>query len=288
MGINPCGSVIGVNSWESVIGMPIVREVNGHWNNPKILERNLRIAMSECGELCERQNGGRICIALSGGIDSSLSVALIRDELGQRAKIHTFTIGRSKDHPDVVHARIVARLFKTIHHEYIPEPLDIGEAIKERQKHPQLFIGDGGAETNGLGVFLLYRYIFRHTPSFSVICHDGIDELLGGYWAHRQTQTEQAQAENFQKFWGELRDNHLIPLARKSGHFGVTPIFPYLQKRVVNYITAIPLEERTSKAESKIPLRRIAAKYLPPEIIQRRKLGFCDAMVSATDIAKRK
>lgn len=288
MGINPCGSVIGVNSWESVIGMPIVREVNGHWNNPKILERNLRIAMGECGELCERQNNGKIFLTLSGGLDSSLSVALIRDELGQQAHIHTFTIGRHEDHPDVVHARLVAKIFKTTHHEYIPEPMDIAEAIQTKEDRPELFIADGGIRMGGLGVFLLYRYISRLAPSFFVICHDGIDELMGGYWLHRQTQTPADQLLNFKKFWSELPSRHLVPLGRKAAHFGLTPIFPYLQKRVVNYITAIPLEERTSKAESKIPLRRIAAKYLPPEIIQRRKLGFCDAMVSVAEIAKRK
>ncbi len=267
-----------INSWESVVGMPIVRKVNGHWNSPKTLEKNLRVAMGKCGKLCERCNGGKIFLTLSGGIDSSLSVALIRDELGRQAKIHTFTIGRRNDHPDVVHARIIAKLFNTIHHEFIPNPIDVGEAILEREKNPQLFIGDGGIETSGLGVFLLYQHIAELVSSFVVICHDGIDELLGGYWPHRQTQTRKDQALNFQRFWRDLPNNHLIPLTRKSGHFGITPIFPYLQKSVVRYITAIPIEERTSKVESKIPLRRIAEKYLPPEIIQRKKIGFCDAL----------
>jgi len=278
-----------VNRWETVVGMPILRHIKGgaHWNNPVTLERNLRIAMSECGELCERQNDGKILLTLSGGIDSSLSVALIRDELGRQAHIHTFTIGRHADHPDVIHARLVAKIFGTIHHEYIPKAMDIAEAIQEKKDNPHLFVADGGIEMGGLGVFLLCRYISRLTPSFAVICHDGIDELLGGYWPHRQTQTPAEQLLNFQKFWSELPDRHLIPLTRKANHFGLTPVFPYLQKAVVQHVTSIPLEERTSKSESKIPLRHIAKKYLPPEIIQRRKLGFCDAMTSTAEIAKR-
>lgn len=276
-----------INSWESVVGRPIIRKAAGHWNNLAVLEKNLRIAMGECGKLCEKQNDGRIFMTLSGGIDSSLCLALTRDELGQQARIHTFTIGLRADHPDIVHARMVAKAFNTIHHEYIPEAMDIAEAIQAKEDNPELFIADGGIKMGGLGVFLLYQYISKMAPSFAVICHDGIDELLGGYWAHRQTQTKQAQAKNFQKFWGELQDKHLIPLTRKATYFDLAPIFPYLQKRVVSYITAIPLEERTSKAESKMPLRRIAAKYLPPEIITRRKLGFCDAMTSTAEIKKR-
>jgi len=266
----------GINSWEKVVNMPIKRQGKGYWNND-VLEKILRKAARECAKECFLYNDGQIFVTLSGGIDSSLSVALIRDELGRQSHIHTFTIGRHADHPDVVHAKLVAKLFNTIHHEYIPGPLDIDEAILEREKNPQLFIGES-TEMSGAGVFLLYRYIAKLVSSFVVICHDGIDELLGGYWPHRQTQTGDNQVRNFQKLWKELPENHLIPLTRKSGHFGITPIFPYLQKAVVRYITAIPLEKRTSKAESKIPLRRIAEKYLPREIIERKKIGFCDAL----------
>jgi len=273
-----------LNSWESVVGMPIVRKVNGHWNNPDVLEKILRVWINYCASDSVRTNGDRtILITLSGGIDSSLCLALIKKEEEMyseiiKSRIHTFTIGESINHPDVVHARLVAKLFKTIHHEFIPTPLEIRTAIEEKRRNPDLFIGDGSLEFGGIGVYLLYKYIAKFKTPAAVICHDGIDELLGGYWPHRQDQSQTEQAMAFEKFWRELTDKHLVPLTRKSGHFNLCPIFPYLQKRVVSYITAIPLEERTSKAESKMPLRRIAEKYLPREIIERKKIGFCDAM----------
>jgi asparagine synthetase B (glutamine-hydrolysing) len=46
----------------------------------------------------------------------------------------------------------------------------------------------------------------------------------------------------------------------------------------VKYISGIPVHERTSHDESKIPLRNIARKYLPPEIIERQKIGFCSGL----------
>jgi asparagine synthase (glutamine-hydrolysing) len=256
---------------------PILRESDERWTLQD-LEATLRNAIGICARSDERDREGEIFMALSGGLDSSLCLALTRDELGRQAKIHTFTIGRSEDHPDIVHARLVAKLFNTIHHEYIPSSQDITDAAEETITNYKLFINDSDEGMGGIGVFLLLRYVARQREHSSLIVHDGIDELLGGYWPHRQEQSPGRRLAVFNKFWGELPQKHLAPLLDKGHHFYIHPSFPYLQRAVIRYITAIPLEERTSKAESKIPLRRIAEKYLPREIIERPKIGFCDAL----------
>jgi len=121
----------------------------------------------------------------------------------------------------------------------------------------------------------------------------GIDELLGGYWDHRKETDIEKIRLAFEKRWSLLAEEHLLPMSCKARHFGVSLIFPYLSREVIDYISRIPVEERTSREESKIPLRKIALNenYLPfsvtAQILQRKKLGFCDAMENAADIAKR-
>jgi len=38
----------------------------------------------------------------------------------------------------------------------------------------------------------------------AVIAHDGIDELLGGYWNHRKLQEAKLKHEYFNYFWKRL------------------------------------------------------------------------------------
>lgn len=259
------------------INLPVVEKKT--WSLDE-LERILIEAIRASTIKCAKCNHGIVVTALSGGLDSSFCLAVIRKQFGKHFfPIHTFTIASSPEHPDAAYARFIADHFKTAHHTYFPGEKDLQMATSVRAEIPRLFSGET-SPISGLGPYFLFKYMREDMPAevTSVITHDGIDELLGGYWPHRQRQTPQEQLEVFQKFWKELPENHLIPLAQKAEFFGVTPIFPYLQKSVVRYIAGIPLSERTSHDVSKIPLREIAKKYLPPEIIQRRKIGFCDAL----------
>lgn len=236
-------------------------------------------------------NGGRVFVALSGGLDSSYCVATLRNRLGDDCPIDTFTVGSSEQHPDVVHARMVAKLFHTEHHCLIPDEKRLRRVDNAKTPHPELFFGD--KKRGGYGVFLLMQMVREYaeeiglTNSPAIITHDGIDELLGGYWEHRKHETRFETEYAFETLWSELPKRHLIPLKKKADFCGVIPLHPYLHKSVVEYISYIPIGERTSREESKIPLRRLAERVLPPEIISRRKLGFCDAMVSAEEISQR-
>jgi len=77
----------------------------------------------------------------------------------------------------------------------------------------------------------------------------------------------------------KLVPEHLKPLQRDADHFRIKLLLPYLQLPVINYIAGIPVDQRTSRKISKIPLRNIARKYLPSDIIERKKKGFCDGLV---------
>lgn len=190
--------------------------------------------------------------------------------MGPNTQIHTFTIGRNKNHPDIVFARKVSALFGTLHTEFIPTAKHIRMAeIELFKKWPEEERRPGN-----IAVFLMYKLI-ASLGFECVIAHDGIDELLGGYWEHRSGHDQVAA---FEKNWNSLAEKHLILLERKAKSFYVEVVLPYLQKEVVDYITRIPVNQRTSFEISKAPLREIAKKYLPDEIIKRKKVGFCDAL----------
>ena len=251
--------------------MPVVTKT-AKWNCAE-LEAILTESISQCAEACLRINNGVICTTLSGGLDSSFCLAKIREIVGYDIPIHTFTIGGSEEYPDVQFARIVSQKFKTVHHEIIPSQEDIenaGEEIRSQWKGEPCTPGD-------VAVYLTYREVASHGLS-CVITHDGIDELLGGYWEHRKHESFQETEGAFTDLWGKLEQGHLLPLERKAYHFVVYIILPYLQRSVVEYIAKIPLICRTSKRVSKKPLRNIAKKYLPVEVISRKKKGFCSAL----------
>jgi asparagine synthetase B (glutamine-hydrolysing) len=158
-----------------------------------------------------------------------------------------------------------------VHTEIFPKPQEIERAdVILKQTRVAVHPGD-------TAVFLVCQRIFMGNFK-TVIVHDGIDELLGGYSDHRFVPVMSEKKKAFLDRWARLEKEHLLPLEMSASHFGIEPIFPYLQSEVVRYISHIPFNKRTKPEESKIPLRSIAQKYLPTAIIERQKSGFCDAL----------
>ncbi len=105
-----------------------------YWHLPPIVDgiKDETYCIRQLKELFMRgleryTNGSQdVAVFLSGGVDSSIIVAGLR-ELGV-PRIHTFTIGFSIDpanaqiHEDLTYARLVAEKFSTRHHEVMIEP----------------------------------------------------------------------------------------------------------------------------------------------------------------------
>ncbi|MFH1346895.1 MAG: asparagine synthase-related protein [Spirochaetota bacterium] len=240
------------------------------------LELSLSDSLKKAGEQSLKDNDGKIFTTLSGGLDSTLALAFLRKNFPNN-EIITFAMGGNEDHPDVKHARLAAEKFKSQHCEIIPTPEEINEALREYQeKFPEKGL-DETIKEGGFDVYLLYKKIAENSygPK-TVIVHDGIDELMGGYWQHHKPSEEAEQKKVFNEFWQKLIPWHLIPLTGTASSFDINLIFPYLDKRVIKTISEIPIEDRISQSENigKIPLREIAKKMeVPKEIISRSKKG---------------
>jgi len=261
---------------EVVADMNIVQEPR-EWSLEE-LEKVLKISIKQAGEQALQENKGVIYTTLSGGIDSSLCTAMLREVMPAQTSIETFSMG-GKNNPDLHFASMIARELQTDHHEFIPTMEQINHAQGEFADFGEIEMRGKNFEPGDLDVFLLYKLIREEvlkkggTFPVSVIAHDGIDELMGGYWAHRGVKTHQEKLDAFMRFWTDLPKKHLENLSRSAALMEIKIIWPYLDPSLIEFISHINLDERTSKQESKIPLRFIAKKYLPSEIIERSKKG---------------
>lgn len=198
-------------------------------------------------------------LAFSGGLDSSI---MLYTMLQIHDKVHAFTIGYPANHPDIEHAKlIVSKLDGNISHHIFTPTID--EIVKSR--HVKDYQGDNA-------VRLLYKYISDYTNS--VIACDGIDEFTGGYYAHQSNPSE----ETYYGFLKKLRDEQLIPLDKNSGYLKV--YLPYLDSRLILLLAQIPLEEKVDFNQRKKIMVSLAKSKISSTIINRRKYGFCDAILS--------
>lgn len=263
-----------LENWRNAISLPIIQQVIGRKWKLEHLRSVLRSAIRRSALECLDANKGRICMTLSGGIDSSYCLAVVRESFGSKMPIHTFTVVSDYNHPDAKYSRLVAKKFGTFHHECMPSDKAIAEA--------ELLITEKWSEfrKNGdAGVLILYDFI-RKNHCRCVMTHDGADELLGGYWEHRKQENDKLNAQTFDDFWRRLGPEHLKPLEIIAMHNDIGVLFPYLYQPVINYISRIGFKERTSREVSKIPLRLFASTILPKEVVLRKKIGFCDALTN--------
>lgn len=222
------------------------------------LEQKTKIVIKKTVDECPY--GFALC--LSGGVDSSLLLAIL---CSMGKKPTCITIGNSKNHPDVIAAKKVTKLFKVPHEIFILQPLEICR-YKEliREKRQEYFVGDEA-------VYILFQKISQ-LGFMSVFATDGIDELMGGYWQHHNLM-------DFNYFLSRLWSCHLKPLLESANEFGIRVLFPYLDYELADFISReVPLSEKTKDKQRKIMWKELALKYLPEEIVNRKKYGECDAL----------
>lgn len=111
---------------------------------------------------------------LSGGTDSSTVAGMVGVAAGQPA--HTYSIGfEAEGYDEMAFARIAAKRFKTVHHEYYVTPDDLVRSISHVACHYDQPFGNSSA------LPAYYCAKVAHDNGISrILAGDGGDELFGG------------------------------------------------------------------------------------------------------------
>ncbi|MFL6274130.1 MAG: asparagine synthase (glutamine-hydrolyzing), partial [Blastocatellia bacterium] len=117
---------------------------------------------------------------LSGGIDSSAIAAVMSQMVSEPVK--TFSVAfAERQANELEYARLVARAFKTEHHEIIVSPDDFFAAL------PQMVYQEDEpiAHPSSVPLYFVSKLASRHVKV--VLTGEGADELLAGYDKYRKT-----------------------------------------------------------------------------------------------------
>lgn len=302
---------------------------------------------------------------LSGGLDSSLLVAMLAKRVGVR-NLATFTVGLNYERFDEApHARAVAKLCATEHHEraldpsllrYLPQliyhldepsdPLSLCayQVADLASQHVKVVIGgDGGDELfGGYDRYYgnLYAGRYGHVPAairrklveplLSLVPESGWYKSSGHQlrWLHqlsfldgadryaaslsyfyfnremrRQLFTSEIQAKlasvsaedaigaAYNAAGGDpldrmlyadskvrLPDHPVMITDRMSMAHGLEARSPFMDHRLVEFAARLPNRLKVRGRSLRIIQRKLAARYLPPEILNRPKQGFSSAL----------
>ena len=216
--------------------------------------------------------GGKPGILLSGGVDSAVLAILATTYL--LPDIPCFVVGRKGAANPDVHAanrladekglNLTTRLFDS------KEISDIQQELKECTGSASLYDGDEC-------VFAALKFAAQNNVT-SIIATDGIDELMGGYWGHRDRIRFPDIKDAFTYFWDELEEKHLSPMRRAAEFHKLDLDFVYLSPCIVTVLSMIPLEDRIKGGVSKAIWKEFAQMVgVPLWVIRRQKEGFVDA-----------
>jgi asparagine synthase (glutamine-hydrolysing) len=232
-----------------------------------------------------------IACLLSGGLDSSLVVALVNDFYKRHnlsIKVETYSIGL-QDSEDLKYARIVAEYLGTKHTEIIVTEKEMFDAI------PEVIYAIESYDTTtiraSIGNYLLGKYIAKRSKAKVIFNGDGSDELFGGYlYMHKCPDDIEFDKETRRL----LKDVHLFDVLRSdksiSSH-GLEPRTPFLDRNFVNFVLSIPpyiRNHKNAKQCEKFLLRTSfksmhfqnykGMQILPNEILLRKKEAFSDGV----------
>jgi asparagine synthase (glutamine-hydrolysing) len=256
---------------------------------------------------------------LSGGLDSSLVVALATRQLGR--PIHTFSVGfEHAAFDESEYARAVAEHCGTRHHVYRIGAEDAREAVDTILTH----MGEPYAFPSAIAASCMYKLARQHVTV--VLTGDGSDEIFCGYGRYQRLRDlpgDDGLADRYEhvladgvphplknrlyapdfaaripdhphnylrarfdrtdpsvpdldramqvdsRFW--LSDAQLVKIDRMSMAHSVEPRSPLLDHRLIDYVTRVPAARKLVGANEKAPLKRVAARYLPASVLERRK-----------------
>jgi asparagine synthase (glutamine-hydrolysing) len=159
---------------------------------------------------------------LSGGLDSSTIVALMTRH---NSKVKTFSVGFTEGaYSELGYASVVARHFKTDHHELEVDSKDLIEHLPKLVGYRDAPV----TEPSDIPIYMLAKEASKSVKM--VLTGEGSDEILGGYPKH----VFERFAASYQLMPGFIRHGLIQPL---------TQSLPYGFRRAKTAITNLNIED---------------------------------------------
>jgi asparagine synthase (glutamine-hydrolysing) len=243
----------------------LVSEDNRIVKEQSLEEMVLALQMRLDQAVCKRIDRPEIGAWLSGGLDSSAIVALVRPHA---SVLHTFAAGMPGA-SDLVYAQEVADYFDTQHHEVLISMSEVLKVLPEVIYYLESFdaLLVRSAVTNYLVAKKAADYV---TVSFS---GEGADELFAGY-RHFHQLDEDVIDDETRQLTQSLHNTSLQRVDRSAAAHGLVVHVPFLDPQVVAYAQKIPASyklKRQPRMIEKYILRKALDGILPDSVLWRKK-----------------
>lgn len=242
--------------------------------------KNIREILTRSVQKRVKMSDRPVGFLLSGGLDSSLCVALGAKCFDNPKDIHTFSIGL-KGSPDLKYAQIVANYLGTTHHhvEYTEEDYlkEIPETIKAIESYDVTTVRASN------GHRLIAKYISEKTNIKVIISGEVSDELTCGYMAFGAISNPYDLLEESLRMLNNIHYYDTLRSDRAVAYHGLEGRYPFAAKEFIEFYLSIPPELKLFYQKCRIEkylLRKAFQGLLPDEVLWRRKDGFSDAVSS--------
>ena len=267
----------------------------------------------------ELENENQVSVALSGGIDSTLVLSLLREAMPE-ITIETISIKFADSIDETEIATKIAEKFNANHHivpienflEELPKTISIIKmpfwdthwyhVVKTAKKFSNSLVsGDGGDELFGGYAFRYNKFLSNVSPDMNSLektklyleCHgrDWVPDQEGLFGDKFKFSWEEVYSQIIPYFENSLSAIDQVFLADINGkllynwiplntsffsYFGIKAITPILSKELITLATHLSHKLKYDQKENlgKIPLRKILAEQVEPELVSPQKQGF--------------
>ena len=214
--------------WMKIQGGKV--EVARYWDVPvdEVVDEDEATALKKIERLLHRSVERRLIADvplgafLSGGLDSSILVALMKEQ--KHGKIKTFSAGfEDASYDETPHAREVAKAFETDHHEILCRAEDVPKLLPKIAWHADNPLADQAT----LPLYQVSKLAREHVTV--CLSGDGGDEVFVGY----ETFHANRYHETYSKLPAFLRHRLIEPLIRSLPASTDKVSFEYKAKRFI-------------------------------------------------------
>ena len=212
-------------------------------------------------------------VLLSGGLDSSLIAAIVKQQLQGNKQLKSFCVG-AEGSADILNARIVAEALGTEHYEYIYTEEELIEAVSDVIYHLESY--EPSLVRSAIPNYFVSKLASEHVKV--ILSGEGADELFAGYAYMEKYQDTNSMNKEIIRVLNTLHHVNLQRADRMSMAHSIELRVPFLDLEVVENALQIPAGLKVHKKGrmEKWLLRKAFDGVLPDEVLWRKKAEFSE------------